>query len=148
MSPNEAEGKDRPGLKDLAKLVNSTEATPAADPNSDMRKAVADKASKKLKVGKKGTIKKKGKQKTEKKAELSPVSGKSTPIQDNKNGAEPTPVSTPFSSPVKPEVVIKETAPVQIPTSDKPLDLSKATPEPEKFAAVDNSNDGFLSVKH
>ena len=172
MSPNTAEGKeDRPGLKDLARLVNekaaktSAEKAPAVETkksdNKQSRKELAEKVSKKLKANKKGNNNKKGKQKPQKtevkkpepvkKPVFSPVTEKSTPVSRPINpatAATPSPLSTPVSTPVKPEIVQMEKSPVQIPTSNKPLDLAKTTPDTENFAEKDNSMDGFLSIKH
>ena len=128
MSPNTAEGKEgRPGLKDLAKLVGSAAPAPAAPASSG-------------KPHKKGNQHKKGKQN----APFSPVKEKSTPIKESGKPAD----STPVSSPVRPEVVLKEKSPEQITTSVKPLKLDQPIKDTSKFAEVDNSVDGFLGVKH
>ncbi len=134
MSPNMAEGKEgRPGLKDLAKLMGGT--APAAPTATPVAPAPDDK-----KPYKKGNQHKKGKQNTQ----FSPVKEKSTPVKESGKPAD----STTVSSPVRPEVVLKEKSPEQITTSVKPLKLDQPVKDTSKFAEVDNSVDGFLGVKH
>lgn len=133
LSPNAAEGKERLGLKDLARLVNQQGNQPAAKPaeNKPVEKKPAEK---KFDDKKKGNKNKKGKQYPKKSTPVSsPVKSEKKPVQ---------------SSPVTPEVEYKEKTPVKVPTNNKPVSLSTPVKDPSDYAPVDNSVDGFLSIKH
>ncbi len=121
LSPNAAEGKERLGLKDLARLVNEQETkTPA-------------KAEKKPEIWKKP--KNKGKK------------GKNAPEKQSNSPVKPEKKTT-VSSPVRPEVEYQEKPTVSITPDKKPAPLNTPVKEPENYAPVDNSVDGFLSIKH
>ncbi len=111
LSPNTAEGKERLGLKDLAKLVNEKQGNQPFQNN----KPQGNKPAKK-------------------------------PVKHGKKGNDHSP--TPVSSPVKPEIEYREKTPVNIKADNKPVSLSTPVNDPSDYAPVDNSNDGFLSVKH
>lgn len=120
LSPNAAEGKERLGLKDLAKLVGEQKG------NEEPRKEVA-----KVKKGKK-RFEKKGKP-----AKTTPVVPS---VKEEKRGPNPTPVT--------PEVEYQEKNSVAIKPSHNPLPLSTPVKRTEDFAKKDNSVDGFLSINH
>ena len=126
LSPNAAEGKERLGLKDLAKLVEESQAK---------TEPVAEKERNKTKKGKKRSEKKKKTQ-------------KSTPVVPSVK-AETTPVTnTPVPTPVKPEVEYQEKDSVDIHPSHTPVSLSTPIRRTDTFVEKDNSVDGFLSIKH
>ena len=131
LSPNAAEGKERLGLKDLAKLVNNNIDVTNKEPIEPKEGNNAKKDFGKFKKGKK-RLDKKGKQ------------AKSTPVvpsvSDKKDPMIPTPV--------KPEVEYQEKSGVDIRPSNTPISLSKPIKRTEDFAEKDNSVDGFLSIKH
>lgn len=134
LSPNAAEGKERLGLKDLAKLVKIDEQNGSQgkkepeSPKSQGNGLLRRRKSKREKAREKGKI-----------ALASPLS---TP--DKSNVVVPT--STPVSTTV--EVEQKEKPAVKIDTKETFIDLSKPISNPDSFAKTDNSMDGFLSIKH
>ena len=134
LSPNAAEGKERLGLKDLAKLVKIDEQNGSQgkkepeSPKSQGNGLLRRRKSKREKAREKGKI-----------ALASPLS---TP--DKSNAVVPT--STPVSTTV--EVEQKEKPAVKIDTKETFIDLSKPISNPDSFAKTDNSMDGFLSIKH
>ena len=69
-------------------------------------------------------------------------------MNDGKNGTVNGTISGTVSSPVHPEVEYQEKTTVIIDPSHKPLPLSTPVKRTDGFADVDNSVDGFLSVKH
>lgn len=138
LSPNAAEGKDRPGLKDLAKLVGEMEKPEtAAKPEAGKptlvvkkREMVSKSEEKPVMEKKKGNNRNNRREKARKKGKM----------------ALNSPLSTPGATPVK--IVQKEKAATKIPTSETFIDLSKPINDPSKYAGTDNSMDGFLSIKH
>ena len=142
LSPNAAEGKEnRPGLKDLAKLVNEsknedtkTRETHTKAPAQPKKRELLDKskAVKRDKALKKGKI-----------ALNSPLVA---PVKNKPSTLSDTTTSTPVATPVKVEQ--KSTPKVKIRPSETFIDLSKPINDPSKFAGTDNSMDGFLSIKH
>ena len=123
ISPNTAEGRENPGLKDLAKLVAESQAKTSqkasqTPQNGDSKVPAADNASKTNAKVKKGKKKNKKAKKTA------------------KTGAVPSP--TP---------VTKHSTPVNEPSAPK-----SSTPalkiEKRHYAAKDSSVDGFLAIKH
>lgn len=162
ISPNAVEGKERLGLKDLAKLVAEqgdskvefiNKKTKAGKDNTSKPSSLKGTSSKTSpaksanKSSSKAKPEEKGKKRSKKKASSKP-------------NASPTPVSSPVktmesqtkksftSTPVTPEVEYKEKSSVTIKTSHKPLDLSEPIQNTDKYANKDNSVDGFLSIKH
>ena len=131
LSPNAAEGKDRPGLKDLAALV----AEKGKDaPEKQVQQSRPPKRNKKSKKRAKGSSN-------------SPVT--STPVsspvkQDNSQKEGRNMISTP----VKPEVVHQEKSVIKIQPVRKELPLDKPIKHTEDYARVDNSMDGFLAINH
>ena len=124
LSPNAAEGKERLGLKDLAKLV--TENQPLENQPTENRS------------GKKHNRRQKGKHKNA----PAPVT---TSVKSDRSATTKS-SNSPVSSPVK--VEYQEKSPAQIATSDKQIDLDVPIRDPENFAEKDNSVDGFLSIRH
>ena len=155
LSPNAAEGKERLGLKDLARLAaeqsgSKVEFKPVEKPVETPRPD--DKAEK-------GNNKKKGKKNRKKNhknkgshASPTPVS---SPVSHDVNTSDhkakttaSTPVATPVATPVKPEVEYQEKSTVQIQPSHKPIELNMPIRGADKFADKDNSMDGIISIKH
>lgn len=132
LSPNAAEGKERLGLKDLAKLMSQQGNQLAEKPaeNKPAEKPVEKKSDDK----KKGNKNKKGKQHPKKSTPAS------SPVKSEKKPAQ--------SSPVTPEVEYQEKSPIKVATNNKPVSLSTLVKDPTDYASVDNSVDGFLSIKH
>ena len=131
LSPNTAEGKERLGLKDLAKLMSQQGNQSTEKPAEN--KPVEKPAEKKSDDKKKGNKNKKGKYTKKTTPVSSPVKPEKKPTQ---------------SSPVRPEVEYKEKSPVNINTNNRPVSLSTPVKDPTDYAPVDNSVDGFLSIKH
>ena len=152
LSPNTAEGKKRPGLKDLAALVAEKTETPVESreekpetnkqetkPSKNDIKPVEREVKQDLKPENKGK-KKKNKNKKQ----------RSTDKQRESNNS-PTPVkeqSSTVPAPVKPEVVYQEKTVVEIRPSHNSLPLDKPVRSGDHYAEVDNSIDGFLAIKH
>ena len=136
LSPNAAEGKERLGLKDLAKLV----ADQAND--SEVVSAATTGNGKKGKNGSKNRRNqvKKGKKRFEKQQD---TKMNSTPVVPSVN-----PGSNAGSTSVRPEVECQEKSTVDIHPSHNSLPLSTPVKHTEDFASKDNSVDGFLSIKH
>jgi hypothetical protein len=143
LSPNAAEGKERLGLKDLAKLAaeqseSKVEFKPAENTGSE-----------------KGNNKKKGKKNRKKNRKNQASHASPTPVS-SPVAHEPKPArhehgtagSTPVTTPVKPEVEYQEKSTVQIQPSHEPIDLNIPIRGTDKFADKDNSMDGIISIKH
>ena len=163
MSPNEAEGKNRPGLKDLAKLMEQE--TKEVKNEAEKKVQKVEREEKKIEKAVEKTIEKqakKGKQnlkKRLKKAKNRASKPENTPVVPSVK-----PESTPVNSiadegrlevnpnrgttPVKPEVVYQEKSVANIQPSHIPVSLSTPVKRTEKFANKDNSVDGFLAIKH
>ena len=119
MSPNEVAGKERLGLKDLARLAG------------EMGEGKVEfKASLKTTKGKNSG---KNKRKHAKKSK-----------KENKKAAKTTPVVPS----VKPEVEYQEKSTVTIHPNHDSLPLSTPVERADKHAEKDNSVDGFLAIKH
>ena len=146
LSPNAAEGKERLGLKDLAKLVAENQG------NSAEKKVDTAPAS-----AKKGKTNNKNKRRNDRKGKKHP--GKShnnananiterdraiPPVKPNINASN----NQIHSASVNPEVEYQEKSVVDIKPSHNSLPLSTPVKHTEDFASKDNSVDGFLSIKH
>ena len=119
MSPNEVAGKERLGLKDLARLAG------------EMGEGKVEfKASLKTTKGKNSG---KNKRKHAKKSK-----------KESKKAAKTTPVVPP----VKPEVEYQEKSTATIHPNHDSLPLSTPVERADKHAEKDNSVDGFLAIKH
>lgn len=132
LSPNAVEGKERLGLKDLAKLAGEV---------GEGKVEFVAKPSK----NQKGKNKPKNKRKQARKVEKQP---KSTPVvpsvnKDNNRGSQKK-----NTTPVKPEVEYQEKTTVTIRPNHDSLPLSTPVKRSDEFAEKDNSVDGFLSIKH
>ena len=132
LSPNQAEGKDRLGLKDLARLAAKQEGKVEFKKSEPVRES--NDTSKK---GKKRSKKSRNNRNRGNTPKAAPV------ISGNSTGKEGI-----VSSPVRPEVEYQEKSAAQITPSHKPVSLSTPVNLPERYAAVDNSVDGILSIKH
>ena len=144
MSPNTAEGKDRPGLKDLARLAAETakKQAPQAQGNQkpSTNKPQAIKPVEKSKNSRnKGHANKKG----------NTAAGMQTD-KPRQSTPDASPVNSPADTPaaVTPEIVYEEKSTVAINPHSAPTDLSKPVADPSRFAERDNSMDGFLSIQH
>ncbi len=137
ISPNTIEGRESPGLKDLARLVAESQAkTPQkasqAPQNGDSKTSTADDIQKTDVKAKKGKKKKKKAKKTAK----------------TEDASSPTPViksATPVEKPITP--VAKHATPVNKSSTPK-NSASTLKIEKHHHAAKDNSIDGFLAIKH
>ena len=120
MSPNAAEGKERPGLKDLAKLAGEkmVENKPVSKPQPQ----------------------KKGKRRAGKKNNRKP---NNSPVNREKSPSSPV-----FPTPVRPEVEYQEKTTIEITPSHTPVSLSTPVKRTDNYANKDNSVDGFLAIKH
>ncbi len=130
LSPNVAEGKERLGLKDLAKLVSEQEGKTDSQPKTEERGS----QNKKGKPVRKNHNNR-GKRHTE--ANPSP--------RNTVSGAPKSPSGT---TPMKPEVEYREKSTIEIRPSHNSLPLSTPVKDAENYAPKDNSVDGFLSIKH
>ena len=124
LSPNAAEGKERLGLKDLAKLVETAQAK-----EKEEKKVEEKDVKKDIRKGKKRFDKKRKEPKEQKTAQ---TAQKSTPVVPS----------------VKPEVEYQEKTPVTIQPSHQPISLSTPIRRTDGFVDIDNSVDGFLAIKH
>ena len=129
LSPNTAEGKERLGLKDLAKLVESQKESKVTFLSPQGKDTVVQKPVENIETGAK-----KGKN-SRKNARHGVRKGKNN--QEKKD-----------STPVRPEVEYQEKSTVEIKPSDKPLSLLTPVKRTDDFVDKDNSVDGFLSIKH
>lgn len=160
LSPNVAEGKDRPGLKDLARMVaeNQAEKTilapkapseaapettgkqgnadvaPAPKPTTDAKPAVAATAD----GEKSGEKRRKHRRRGKKTLRSSPVNSPADKGAKDAKGA----------ALVKPAIEYQEKSAVQIDPSERQVDLQRPVKDPANYADKDNSMDGVLSVKH
>ena len=160
LSPNAAEGKERLGLKDLAKLVKKQETKQETAPEAKIKPVEAPKPEETNKKGKE----RKSRRKAGKKAlnaSPAPVKQVETPVNNASETVQsPTPASTPVktvekptvptpvSTPVKPEVVYQEKSVVEIYPSHNKAPLDQPLNRPDHYAEKDNSSDGFLAIKH
>ena len=146
MSPNTAEGKERLGLKDLARLAAEQSGSKVEFKTSEPKNNTSVKKEK-------GNFKKKGKKGHPKKTTALPVrlstpsDSITTPI-NNRTSTDQMPQKHPFPTPVVPEVEYQEKSTVTITPSHDKLPLSTPIKRTESFADKDNSVDGFLSIKH
>ena len=129
MSPNMAEGKERLGLKDLARLVEET--------GEGKVKFVKKNESNKKKGDKGHSKNKKGKKRPEKGS-----------IHASGHKSTPTSPAVTTSSSVKPDVEYQEKSIVNIQPSHVNPSLLTPVKHTEDYAEKDNSIDGFLSIKH
>ena len=132
LSPNAAEGKNRPGLKDLARLA--------------MEQGKVEFKKSELRESSSRNTTKKGKKRPAKKVStpvVPSVKKSSTP-----NNKPKTPENVVQSAPVKPEVEYQEKSTVVIKPSHDSLPLSTPVKKTENYASEDNSVDGFLAIKH
>ena len=154
MSPNTAEGKERMGLKDLAKLVSEKT-------NEEGSKQSVKKEEPKLKpAAAEGTAKESRKNKREKRREEKRAKKVLKVVEKEKKKAKLEPKtanSSPQSSPVpqdkvtpviKPIIEQSEKPAEQIATTEKSFDLTQPIRDPQGYMGQDNSMDGFLSIKH
>ena len=131
LSPNTAEGKERLGLKDLAKIVEEK----ANGEKKVEEKAVATKAAAVKETGKKAL---KSSDRAGERAEK--------PKKDAKKGKKK--LGKQAMKAMKPEVEYQEKSTVEIQPTNNPLSLTTPVKEPEDYSGKDNSMDGFLSIKH
>ncbi|MBQ3348705.1 type IV secretion system DNA-binding domain-containing protein [Candidatus Saccharibacteria bacterium] len=149
MSPNAAEGKERLGLKDLARLVAEKNEEAGNGEKSVENHEVAERH-----------------EAAEKSADnVGSPSGKATENQGGSMGSrdksskrrrrrpEKRDSRTTHSSPVKSgnspvTIEYQEKPVVKIEPTEKRVDLHKPVKNPSDYAEVDNSMDGVLSIKH
>ena len=145
LSPNTAEGKDRPGLKDLAKLLNEkTEATETGNEKPSDNRGITEVEKKTpntppddvAKPTSVNTSTKKGKK------------NKKKPGNKGKNQRGKKVVKAAMNPHVQIEYQEKSTA--EVPTSKKqasPVSLSTPVNNPDNYETKDVSADGFLAKK-
>lgn len=145
LSPNTAEGKERLGLKDLAKLVESQKESKVTFLSPQGKDTVVQKPVENIETGaKKGKNSRKNARHGVRKGKNNQEKKDSTPVVPSVK-AENKSVS---STPVRPEVEYQEKSTVEIKPSDKPLSLLTPVKRTDDFVDKDNSVDGFLSIKH
>lgn len=142
ISPNTMEGKNRPGLKDLARLVSEQEATvetleEAVGNKQSEQKAVVEALEKAVESQNKPTNKKSSKNnKNYKKGNK----------KKNQRGKKTLRAVNPHV-----KVEFQEKSTVNVPTSSKqasPASLSTPVNNPDNYDSKDVSADGFLASKH
>ncbi|MBQ1373693.1 type IV secretion system DNA-binding domain-containing protein [Candidatus Saccharibacteria bacterium] len=149
LSPNAAEGKERLGLKDLAKLVTESQGSSEKKPaennagnttQGDNGPTQATTPPRKGKTNKnRKNRNKKGKKSPGKDAKMNNVNAANV----NNNAAKDN-----SAAPVKPEVEYQEKSVIEIRPSHNSLPLSTPVKDTENYAPKDNSVDGILSIKH
>ncbi len=151
MSLNAAEGKERMGLKDLAKLVSdqtkeegSKDTAKATEGNNttskpakESRKNKRDKRREEKRAKKVLKAVEKENKKNKKDNKATDASLQSSPVSKDK----PAPI-------IKPAIEQQDKPAESIATTDKPIDLTQPIRDPKGFVGQDNSMDGFLSIKH
>ena len=157
ISPNAAEGKERLGLKDLARLAAEVEGQGKVEfKSADRQDEINNEATQKGKSAttmptqpKKGNNQKSGadnpnrKKRNASKANRSPKNRTGS----NKNGDFQFNLGD-NTKPVRPEVEYQEKSVVEITPSHDALPLSTPVKDTENYAEKDNSIDGILSIKH
>ena len=129
LSPNAAEGKERLGLKDLARMVAE---------NGEGKVEFVKSESKGKNKSKKGKHNKKDSKKAQ----------NSTPVVPSVEKSEKPVNSGHNASPVRPEVEYQEKSSIEIKPSHDQLPLSTPVNRPDHYVNKDNSVDGFLAIKH
>ena len=146
LSPNTAEGKERMGLKDLAKLVAGNQGNDV-EKKTDTVPAPAKKGKTNNKNKRRNDRKGKkqaGKPHNNTNANITERDRVIPSVKPNVNASN----NQTHSAPVKPEVEYQEKSTVDIRPSHNSLPLSTPVKHTEDFASKDNSVDGFLSIKH
>ena len=138
LSPNAAEGKERLGLKDLARMVSENGEGNVKFVNQHSTK----KGNQKHQKGKRNHKKYPGS------SHPNPVKSNPVPSQVNPAPIQAKPTVQPSSTPVRPQVEYQEKTSVTINPSHNSLPLSTPVKDAENYAERDNSVDGFLSIKH
>ncbi len=144
LSPNAAEGKERLGLKDLAKLVTESQGSSEKKPaeNNAGNTTQGDNSSTQT-----TTPPRKGK--TNRNRKNRNKKGKKSPGKDAKmNNVNNNAAKDNSAAPVKPEVEYQEKSVIEIRPSHNSLPLSTPVKDTENYAPKDNSVDGILSIKH
>ena len=171
LSPNKAEGKTSPGLKDLARLVAEKNSEKTSGKGKSRPEKGSVKNPEKAHAKSQGSAKKspvnpqKNEKRVKKNSSSSPVVPSTTPVQKASKKVADTPqkASKPPKSPrdkakkigaaglatsVKPEVEYQEKTPAKIKPSHDSIALNMPIRATDKYADKDNSVDGILSVKH
>ena len=150
LSPNTAEGKDRPGLKDLAWLVADNIKDEKGNDKSE------DKTTKEQgnKTEKQSSNKQSNRQRQDRDRKNNRKNDKNRKNQREKfNKTQKTApmvpsIPTPDSTPVKPVIEYQEKSVAKIEPSHVSISLNTPVKNPDNFADKDNSVDGFLAIKH
>ena len=173
LSPNAAEGKERLGLKDLAKLVSDktsddnksevrelksvAEATKNAVISESKESKQNDNARKQHKqnivaLKSENNAEPKNNKKTDDKRDKKrgKLRKKGKVALDNSPVASPSNVAKPASkaSVITPVIEYHEKSATPIETNERSINLGQAIKDPGDFANQDNSMDGFLSIRH
>ena len=150
LSPNTAEGKDRPGLKDLAWLVadsikdekgnDKSEDKTAKEQGNKTEKQSSNKQSNKQRQGRERKNNRKNDKNRKNQREKFNKTQKTTSVVPS--------IPTPDSTPVKPVIEYQEKSTTKIEPSHVSISLNTPVKNPDNFADKDNSVDGFLAIKH
>ncbi len=150
ISPNTAEGKERPGLKDLAKLVGAEVKAPEQGSEDSSRPRRENAAKQSIPAEKPAEKTGHKRRKLAKKGKKVVKSASSPDVSEVKREKETTQRDKEVKREKKAASASKmpTAAEAQPQPSPRPLSLSKPAQKPIRFAAKDNSVDGFLSIKH
>ena len=149
LSPNTAEGKNRPGLKDLAKLAEQMAGNENVE-NKDI-KNTGNKDTKNTGVEAPNTSTGVEQEKPESNGKKPNKNHKKNNKKGGKQGKGQRGKKTLRSMDPHVRVEFQEKSPAKVPTSKKqasPVSLSTPVNNPDNYDSKDVSADGFLAVKH
>ena len=144
LSPNAAEGKNRLGLKDLAKLVAEEGKNETREAVEEVKEVVKD-IKRDNEQAKEAVVKT---QKTVQNVSKSAENKGNNRDKNSRRKKKKAGKKVISASPVKPEVEYQEKTVVEITPSNRPVSLSTPVKDPDDYAEKDNSVDGFLAIKH
>ena len=144
LSPNAAEGKNRLGLKDLAKLVAEEGKNETREAVEEVKEVVKD-IKRDNEQAKEAVVKT---QKTVQNVSKSAENNGNNRDKNSRRKKKKAGKKVISASPVKPEVEYQEKTVVEIMPSNRPVSLSTPVKDPDDYAEKDNSVDGFLAIKH
>ena len=133
LSPNTAEGKDRPGLKDLAKLLGEQEKQTESTGNKEVP-----------------TVDKENIEKKAEAAENKPTGNKKKPKKAKKSKNQRGKKALSAAKNPHVNVEFQEKSAAKVPTSKRhasPVSLSTPVNNPDNYDSKDVSADGFLAAK-
>ena len=150
LSPNTAEGKDRPGLKDLAWLVaDSIKDEKGNDKSEDKTTKEQGNKTEKQSSNKQSNRQRQGREhKNNRKNDRNRKNQREKFNKTQKTTSVVPSIPTPDSTPVKPVIEYQEKSTAKIEPSHVSISLNTPVKNPDNFANKDNSVDGFLAIKH